>query len=129
GPDSPPAQAPSVTVGGNMASARYFHGELATQWAQRWMQHWSGGKSIFTSCGMEDTGSLHAIAHLEKLGLAQMSRVLILRTISNFTLPPPGECPTEHFHDKNAFPAFDLALENGYRVATAVIDHLLAEET
>ncbi|MGE9293817.1 MAG: purine nucleoside permease, partial [Puniceicoccales bacterium] len=58
-------------------------------------------------------------------GHANPTRALLLRTASNFTQPPPGEPATEHFTDENTFPAFDLALENGNRTATAVIDDIL----
>ncbi len=124
--DLPTAHAPVVTRGACMSSARYFHGKIATEWARKWTKHWTKNSGTFTICGMEDSGTLHAIDHLSKLGRANRHRALLLRTASNFTEPPPGECASQHFSDENTFPAFDAALENGYRCATAVIDDILA---
>ncbi|MGE9293920.1 MAG: purine nucleoside permease [Puniceicoccales bacterium] len=118
-------QAPSVLRGDCLSAARYFHGERATTWAREWVKHWTGGQGRFTTCGMEDSGTLHALKVLGTTGHANPTRALLLRTASNFTQPPPGEPATEHFTDENTFPAFDLALENGNRTATAVIDDIL----
>ena len=123
--DLPTARPPVVTRGANMSGARYFHGKLATDWARKWTQHWTKGAGKFTICGMEDSGTLHAIDHLTKIGRANRNRVLLLRTASNFTQPPPDECASLHFTEENTFPAFDAALENGYRCVTAVIDDIL----
>lgn len=125
GSDSAAAHPPAVMRGDCLSAARYFHGERATVWARQWVKYWTGGKGNLVTCGMEDSGTLHAIGHLHGIGLANRDRVLLLRTVSNFTHPPPGECPTEHFNDENTFPAFDIALENGYRVATALLDSIL----
>ena len=120
-------RAPAVLRGDCLSAARYFHGERATAWARQWIAHWTGGQGRFATCGMEDSGTLHALKVLGEIGHANPARALLLRTASNFTLPPPGEPATEHFSDENTFPAFDLALENGTRTATAVIDALLAD--
>lgn len=120
-------QAPGVLRGDCLSAARYFHGERATAWARQWVSHWTGGQGRFITCGMEDSGTLHALAVLDELGQTSRNRVLLLRTASNFTQPPPGEPASEHFSDENTFPAFDLALENGTRTACTVIDAILTD--
>jgi purine nucleoside permease len=120
-------RAPAVLRGDCLSAARYFHGERATAWARQWIAHWTGGQGRFATCGMEDSGTLHALKVLGEIGHANPARALLLRTASNFTQPPPGESATDHFSDENTFPAFDLALENGTRTTTAVIDALLAD--
>ncbi len=120
-------QAPTVLRGDCLSAARYFHGERATAWARRWIEHFTGAQGRFVTAGMEDSGTLHALDVLDELGHANRNRALLLRTASNFTLPPPGESATDHFTAENTFPAFDLALENGTRTATAVIDAILAD--
>ena len=39
---------------------------------------------------MEDTGTLTALGRLGALGLADPERVLVLRTVSNYSMPPRG---------------------------------------
>lgn len=112
---------PRVRVGANLSGARFWHGHHHNDWARRWVEYWSKGRARFTTSAMEDSGSLLAIRHLEQCGRADFSRVAVLRTISNFTTPPDSISahhnlvghPSEEAH----FPAYEVALENGFRVA------------
>lgn len=128
-PTCPATEPPRVQHGGTLAAARFWHGGRHNAWAERWVDYWTGGYSGFFTSGMEDTGTLHAIAHLTRLGRANIRRVMILRTISNYTMPPPGgnviDSLTGSDHD-GEFPAHEVALENGYRVASAVYNDILA---
>lgn len=114
-------EAPRLRVGSNLSGARFWHGHHHNDWARRWVDYWSRGCAKFTTSAMEDSGSLLAIRHLERCGRADFSRVAVLRTISNFTTPPDSISahhnlvghPSEDAH----FPAYEVALENGFRTA------------
>lgn len=123
-------KSPSVKLGSTLAGARFWHGPRHNAWAECWTDYWTESKGIFHSSGMEDTGSLHAINHLGRLGLTDPRRVLILRTISNFTMQPPGGDVIASLsgHDSDGeYPAHSLALENGYRAASAVYRDIMAD--
>ncbi|WOO41979.1 purine nucleoside permease [Rubellicoccus peritrichatus] len=121
-------QPPRIQTGGTLAAARFWHGARHNAWAERWVDYWTGGNSQFFTSGMEDTGTLHAIAHLHRVKQANMHRVLILRTISNYTMPPPGgnviDSLTGSDHD-GEFPAHAVALENGYRAVSTVFRDII----
>jgi purine nucleoside permease len=38
-----------------------------------------------------DTGTLTALRRLSRTKLVDLQRVMVLRTASNFTMPPPGK--------------------------------------
>lgn len=53
-------------------------------------------------------------------------RLLILRTASNFTLPPPGIAAEKYlFDDLASSPGYPPALEANYRVGSVVVSALL----
>jgi purine nucleoside permease len=53
-------------------------------------------------------------------------RLLVLRSASNFTLPPPGVAPNKSLFENLAHaPGYLPALDNEYRVGSVVVDALL----
>ena len=125
-------QAPGVMRGDNLSAARFWHGPRFNTWAERWVKHWTAGEGTFVTSGMEDTGTLHALRQLDRLGRASFSKALLLRTGSNFTMPPPGvdlmENLTGHDGEGEAnYPGLEAALDSGLRCGRVVIDAMLAQ--
>ncbi len=90
-PDYPAAQRPPFVLTGDEASGQIFwHGKLLNDHAERWVSYWNGGTAKFVMTAMEDTGVLASIRQLGKVGRADPRRVLVLRTASNYSLPPRG---------------------------------------
>lgn len=118
---------PAVLRGATLSAARYWHGELANTWATQWVRYWTRGEGIFTTSAMEDTGTLLALCELARMGRTNKERVLILRTVSNYTTPPQGISAADNICDENTnhLPAMAAALENGYRVVKRVLDAVL----
>ena len=77
---------PFVLKGDTLSSGTYWHGKLLDSWANDWVQYHTGGKGVFVTTAMEDTGTLQSLTFLAKAGRADLSRVLVLRTSSNFDL-------------------------------------------
>ena len=75
--------------------------------------------------------TFQSLSYLHNAGLVDKNRVMVLRTASNYTLPPPGKTAVanllEEQHDSYA--GLDAALENAYLVGSAVVDELLANWT
>ncbi len=117
---------PQVILGDSLVSSTYWHGELMNQWANDWVKLHTGGEGNFVMTNMEDTGTLTALRRLADAGRADMGRVLVLRTASNFSRPPPGQdvawSTTAEYPD-NGRPA----LEAAYQVGRRVVDALLAK--
>jgi len=124
---------PVISVGAQLAGARFWHGRRMNDWAEGWVRHWTKGAGRFTTSGMEDTGSLQAIRHLSRLGRADSRRVFVLRTVSNFTMPPTGGDNLRSLcgdpEASNPFPGYEPALKNAATVAGTVVESLCALES
>jgi purine nucleoside permease len=95
------------------------------QWANDWVKLQAGKDANFMMSNMEDSGTLTALRRLSRAGRVDLNRVLVLRTASNYTMPPP---------DKNAawsttadYPEAGMpALEAAYQVGNLVVQALIA---
>ena len=117
---------PFVAVGDTLSASTYWHGELLNNWANDWLKLYAGSDANFVTSNMEDSGTLTALHRLGRVGLVDPERVLVLRTISNFTMPPPGETAawsaTADYPD-DGFPALDSAQRVGGKVLHHLIKH------
>jgi len=82
---------PFVLKGDSISSSTFWHGKLLSQWANDWMKYHTDGQGNYVTTGMEDTGTLQSLEFLSKAGRADLNRVLVLRTASDFDQPVPGE--------------------------------------
>jgi purine nucleoside permease len=115
---------PFVTIGDTLGSSTYWHGELLNTWANDWMHLHAGKKSNFMTTNMEDNGSLTALHRLAKAKLVDTKRVLVLRTVSNYSFPPPGK--TAAWSTTAPYPDDGLpAIEAAYGLGNRVVQELL----
>lgn len=123
----PAAQAkPSVLEGESAAGDRFWSGPIMTQWARDWVRLYTRGTGSLAVADCEDQGIVLAIRELARLARADQQRLLILRTASNFTMPPPGGQPVKHLFDDLASSAGYLpSLEANYHVGSIVVAELL----
>ncbi len=118
---------PFVLRGDNLAALTFWHGEILNAWANAWVDYWSDGNGEFVSSAMEDTGTYQSLTYLDKIGRVDKDRLMVLRTASNFTMPPPGVSAAENLLSENeGYTGVDLAVETAYIVGSVVIDELLA---
>lgn len=120
---------PFVLKGDQLAAMTYWHGEKLNQWANDWTKYWTGGAGNFVTSAMEDTGSLQSLSFLAKAGKADLDRVLVLRTASNYTRQYPGVTAAESLageklRDKG-YTAYIPALESAYLVGSKVVNKIL----
>ena len=115
---------PAVMMGETLGSVRYWHGPGRTQWARDWVRLWTGGKGRFVMTNMESQQMAGAMLIASKQGLVDLSRMLVLRTASNPSMPPPGATSTESVGDEG--PGQRVAYEANYRVGVPVVHELLA---
>lgn len=123
----PQAQRPPfVTVGDTLSASTYWHGEKLNTWANDWLQLYAGADANFMTSNMEDSGTLTALHRLGRTDVIDARRVLVLRTASNFTMPPKGKTAvwskTAPYPD-NGFPALDSAFRVGNVVVQALVDN------
>ena len=94
--DLPEARRPPfVLLGDTFASDSYWHGSIMTRYAEDWVKLWTGGKGVFATTEMEDSGLMEALERLQAMGRVDTRRVMVLRTGSNYSMPRPGHTPVE----------------------------------
>ncbi len=122
----PQAQRPPfVTIGDTMSSSTYWHGKLMNQWANDWIKLYRGADASFMTSNMEDSGTLTSLTRLSRDGRVDMDRVLILRTASNFTMPPDDK--TAAWSKEQAYPdGGQPAIESAFLVGNTVVQALIA---
>lgn len=121
----PQAQRPPfVLLGETLGALRYWHGAERTQWARDWVSLWTGGKGRFAMTNMESQLLAGTMLTASKAGLVDLSRMLVLRTASNPSMPPPGVSPLASVGDEG--PGQVAAYEANYRVGAPVLHELLA---
>jgi purine nucleoside permease len=74
---------------------------------------------------MEDTGSYQALTYLHPTGKVNKDRVMVLRTASNYTMPPPGMSPAEHLLKENeGYAGLQASVEAAYAVGAVVVNEI-----
>jgi len=119
---------PFVTMGDELASSTYWHGNLFDAWATEWVRYFTGGKGEFATTAMEDTGTLQSLEFLAHAGRVDSRRILLLRTVSNYNRQPRGMTAAESlaYQRVSKFGAYLPSLESAYRVGHVVVSELLA---
>ena len=116
---------PKVLIGDTLGSSTYWHGELLNKWANNWMKLHTEGEANFMTTNMEDNGTLTALHRMSRTGLVDPQRVLVLRTASNYSTPPPGEeaawSTTAHY-PADSIPAKEAAYKVGSTVMHALLE-------
>ena len=114
---------PFVLLGETLGSVRYWHGPRRTQWARDWVKLWSHGKGTFVMTNMESQSAARMMDAFAKLGFVDRQRVMVLRTASNASGPPPGVDALASIGDEA--PGQVAAYESNYRVGSPVIHELI----
>lgn len=121
-------RAPFVLKGDHLAASTFWHGAILNDWANAWVDYWSDGNGRFVSSAMEETGTMQSLTYLHRMGRADKNRLMVLRTASNYTVPPPGVSAADNLLAENdGYSGLEAALESAYRVGSVVIDALLAD--
>jgi purine nucleoside permease len=120
-------RAPFVLIGDNLAGSTFWHGKLMNAWANRWVKMWTGGAGNYVTTAMEESGTLQALTWLARDGKVDANRILVLRTASNFDMPPPGMDAAASLAEENggSYSAFVPSLESAHRVGCQVVHELV----
>jgi purine nucleoside permease len=96
-------------------------------WAENWMKYYTNGQGTFATSAMKDTGTLQALTWLTRAGKADVSRALVLRTASNYTMQWPGATAAQSLSGESldrGYSAYIPSLEAAYRVGSRVVHEL-----
>ncbi len=118
---------PAVLQGDTMASATFWTGPRMNQWAERWVKYWTDNQGSFATTAEEDLGYMQALALQAQTGRVDMRRVLVLRTASNYDMPPTGEPAAALLAaetQEQGYSGYQASLEAAYLVGSAVVTEI-----
>jgi purine nucleoside permease len=119
---------PFVLEGDTISSMTFWHGKILNEWASRWVDYWTDGKGRFVTSAMEDTGTFTSLSYLNATGKVDKDRVMVLRTASNYTMPPPGMTAAEHLlRENDGYAGLNASVEAAYDVGSVVVDEIVAK--
>ena len=120
---------PFVMKGAQLAAMTYWHGERMTQWANDWVSYWSEGQANFVTSAMEETGTMQSLTFLAQSGKADLDRVLVLRTASNYTMQYEGITAAESLSGEKlsdqGYTAYIPSLNSAYLVGSTVVNEIV----
>jgi purine nucleoside permease len=114
---------PFVLMGETLGSVRYWHGPRRTQWARDWVKLWTHGQGMFVMTNMESQSAARTMKNFAQQKLVDLNRVMVLRTASNPSGPPPGVDALATIGDEA--PGQVAAYEANYRVGVPVVREVL----
>jgi purine nucleoside permease len=122
-------RAPFVLRGDTMSSETFWHGKLMNAWANAWVSYHTGGKGSYATTAMEDIGTAQALTWLTRAGRADVRRLLVLRTASNYDMQWPGATAVESmFGEKfTHYSGYIPSLESAFQVGNKVVQAILAD--
>lgn len=125
---------PFVTTGDDLSASTFWHGTKMEEWANAWTRYYTGVTGNYVVAAMEDSGTLQALTFLAQSGRADLHRVLVLRTVSNYDREPPGGDAAVSLQSMVAgnysayLPALEAAYKVGDRVVRDIVEHWAERE-
>lgn len=125
----PQAQRPPFVMKGDQRAAMTDgHGKYLNQWANEWVSYYTDGEGSYVTTAMEDTGTYGSLLGLDRAGRVDVSRLLVLRTVSNFDMQWPGGDAAQSLSGEKLGPGYSAyfpALETAHAVGSRVLHALL----
>lgn len=115
---------PSVQIGDTISGETFWVGSKMNDWAERWVRYWTDGQGVMATTAEEDVAFAQALALQAKAGRVDPQRALILRSTSNFDMPPPGQSAAALLSDEAheaGYSAFIPAVHAAYQTASVVV--------
>jgi purine nucleoside permease len=115
---------PFVTMGDTLSASKYWHGKHLNQWANDWLKLYGGDSANFMTSNMEDSGTLTSLMRLARIHKISPDRVMVLRTVSNYTMAPADKLTSWSItapYPDGGYPAKDAAYVVGNTVIQKII--------
>ena len=116
---------PGILSGDEATGQGFWHGAILNAQMEQWVTYWTGGKGRFVMTGMEDTGVVRAVNTLGKTGRADPARMMVLRTASNYTIPPKGVSAAQSLKGESAVhTGLQSSLDAAHLLGRKVVDEI-----
>jgi len=121
---APPAnQPPTVIQCDSTAIDTYWHGSYLSERSNNWTTLLTNGTGNYCMTNEEDSATMSALNRGYQAGLLDFTRVMVLRTASNFDQPYPGETPYESLQANSG--GFVPSLLNAYLVGSTMANEII----
>ncbi|KAK4177778.1 purine nucleoside permease [Triangularia setosa] len=119
---------PSVVKCDTVTSDVYYSGKLLSEAFERTTAIWTNGTGRYCMTAQEDNATLTALIKMAIYNVVDFSRIIIMRTGSNFDRPPPGVTAYEHLLvlQQNGFA---VAIKNIYLAGIEIVNGILKDWT
>ncbi|KAK7037461.1 hypothetical protein VNI00_010953 [Paramarasmius palmivorus] len=107
------AEAPTFALCDTATSDNYWHGAILAEAFENTTTLFTNSTGVYCSTQQEDNATLEVLLRGTLAGLVDFSRIIIMRTASNFDRPHPGQTPIGSL----------LADSGGFSIGTANIYH------
>lgn len=119
------AELPSVVACDAATSDNWFSGALLSEAMGNYSKLVTNGTATYCTTAQEDNATLEALIRAAKAGLVDYSRIIIMRTASDFDRPPPNLSILQNlmYIDQGAFlPALANLYLAGIKVVVGILD-------
>jgi purine nucleoside permease len=103
-PGAPANRPPTVIQCDTLSSDTWWAGNRLEARARRWTDLLTGGKGIYCTSQQEDNATLNALTRGAQSGLADLKRIAVLRSGSDFDRPYPHQGALESLQAQRALP-------------------------
>ena len=118
------AQGPSVVACDVATSDVYFSGALLSEAFGNTTKLFTNGTGIYCTTAQEDNATLEALLRGTINNLTDFSRIIVMRTASDFDRPYAGEADTFNLFYANQG-GFDPAIQNIYLAGVKVVEGII----
>ncbi|MCJ1314312.1 hypothetical protein MMC25_007993 [Agyrium rufum] len=102
----------------------YFSGDILGETFENTTKLFTNGSGIYCTTAQEDNATLEAMLRAAANKLVDFSRIMVMRTASDFDRPFAGEAVTENLLYATTG-AFEISLTNIYRAGIKVVEGIL----
>ncbi|VUC20076.1 unnamed protein product [Clonostachys rosea] len=115
---------PTVVRCDSTTSDVYFSGKALSEAFERTTAVWTNGTGVYCMTAQEDNACLEVMVRAAIEKRVDFSRIILMRTGSNFDRPPPGVTDWEHLAvlEQNGF---EIAIENIYRAGMLIVHGII----
>ena len=120
------AAGPSVIACDVATSDVYFSGTLLSDAFENTTTLFTNGSGIYCTTAQEDNASLEALLRSSAANLTDFSRIIVMRTASDFDRPYPGQQATTNLLYAQQG-GFEPAIQNIYLAGVKVVEAILTD--
>ncbi|KAL0061563.1 hypothetical protein AAF712_011589 [Marasmius tenuissimus] len=123
---APAAQSPSVVLCDTATSDTFWLGTLLAEAFENTTTLFTNNTATYCTTQQEDNATLEALLRGATCGLVDFSRIIIMRTASDFDRPPPGQASADGL-DLSISGGFPPSITNLYLAGVKVVEGIVRE--